>query len=84
MKKNKEVEYEVNIKGTRIKLTCKDAKRHKHIELTLIGFAKLLNLVRDNDEWKELLTLMTRVVEILGAKDVDFTNEKPKDIVYVV
>lgn len=83
-KSKKEVEYEVNIKGTSIKLTCKDAKRYKHIELMLVGFAKLLNLTRDEDRWQELCELMVEVVEILGVKDVDFTDEKPSEITYVV
>ena len=83
-KKNKEVEYEVNIKGTSIKLTCKDVKRYKHIELILVGFAKLLNLTRDEDKWKDLCELMVEVVEVLDVKDVSFADEKPVRTDYVV
>ena len=83
-KKSKEVEYEVNIKGTSIKLTCKDVKRYKHIELILVGFAKLLNLVRNEDKWQDLCELMIEVVEVLDVKDVSFTDEKSVRTDYVV
>jgi len=40
------VVYQVSIGGTKITFACRDAKHYRHIELTLVGIAKLLNQVQ--------------------------------------
>lgn len=82
-KKKKQAEYQVHTKGCDIILKTGDAKRYKHIKLTLVGIAKLLNLVRDNDDWEKFTALMEAVVEELGAEDIHVAEEEPVKIDYV-
>ena len=70
-KKKKEViTYTVSINGCVITFKDTDTKRYKYIELCLTGIAKLLNLVRDTDDWVAFTELMQSVTEELGAEDI--------------
>jgi len=83
-KKQREVEYQVHTKGCDITFKTGDAKHYKHIKLVLVGIAKLLNLVRDNDDWEKFTVLMGAVVEELGAEDIHIVEEPPVKIDYVI
>jgi len=78
-KKSKAVEYHVSFKGCDIKFKTENGKRHKYIELTLTGLAKLLVLVRDRDDWGIFTELMQAVVEELDV-NARFVEEKPTKI----
>lgn len=91
MRKNKKknrkkypVEYQINVNGCVITFKDVNAKRYKHIELCLKGIAKLLNVVRDSDDWEKFIALMEAVATEMAENSLGYSTqpmEKPPDYV---
>ena len=79
-KKKREVKYQIHIDGCDISFIDNgvNAKRYKHVELCLTGIAKLLNLVRDTDDWEKFTLLMDAVVEELATDQAEIERAERK------